>query len=106
MKTTFRILTVIATLAFFTNCSDSSDDGGGEQNGSCFQSLLSVTEDYSNILQAYQLNPNETNCNSLKQASIQLINAYGNCEEYLQDIGNAELEAAAQAWKDIDCSQN
>tara|TARA_R110002049_G_scaffold308770_1_gene514009 strand:+ start:28379 stop:28693 length:315 start_codon:yes stop_codon:yes gene_type:complete len=104
MKTTFRILTFIATLTLFTNCSENDDES--KQNGSCFQSLLSVTEDYSDVLQAYQLNPSETTCNSLKQASIKLINAYSKCQQYLQDEGNAELEAAAQEWKKLDCSQN
>lgn len=105
MKTTFRILTIIATLALFTNCSNSSDDDGGK-NSSCYQSLLNATVDYSDVLEAYQLNPSQTTCNSLKQASLKLINAYSNCEQYLQDEGNAALEEAAQEWQELDCSQN
>ncbi|ASV29741.1 hypothetical protein [Maribacter cobaltidurans] len=105
MRKIARNLIIIAVLLIAVKCSK-NDDGHKDSEATCFQGLLAVTEEYQESLLQFQENQNETTCNGLKVAAIDLIEAYAKCPNYLQEETNAAFEQAAQEWKNMDCSQN
>ncbi|MFC0604199.1 hypothetical protein [Winogradskyella pulchriflava] len=98
------VLTLIfpTALALISCSSDDSDDGSDAVLG-CNQ-LINLSTEYSDAFTDFQANPSEETCNDLRNVALNLIDAVGNCPEFADQY--SELEAAAQGWTELDCSQD
>ncbi|UKM66404.2 hypothetical protein GSB9_02994 [Flavobacteriaceae bacterium GSB9] len=86
-----------------TGCSSNSDDGDDNNpTGFCDQ-LLVKSQEYTNILTAFQEDPSETTCNNLRNSALEFIEAVKGCSEFSEQY--ADLENAAQEWTALDCSK-
>ena len=89
MKTIFNYTFLIVLAFCFTSCGD-DDDGGSSQNVDCNSSLAvnqaiaDEVDAISTVLQAYTMDPSPSNCDALKDAYQDYIDALRD----LQDCAN------------------
>ena len=85
------------------SCSSDDGDDGDNPNAICSQ-LATFSPTYLDTFNAFQTNPNAETCNGFRNTVLDLINAIENCPELAEQY--SELEESAQAWTDLDCSQD
>ena len=85
-----RIASVLMLFSFIS-CFETE-----EEDDSC--SYDAEYEHYMNMVDAFNANPTENNCNNLKQSALDFLSALEGCADY-----NYYYEAT-QAWLDLDCS--
>jgi len=93
---------LIFPLALTIGCSSNDDGDKDNVAGDCNQIITAATE-FSNAATSFQQNSNETTCNNLKSAALNFISTLNNCQEYSSEYYN--LEEAAEAYKNLDCTQ-
>jgi hypothetical protein len=97
MKKTKLFLSLLFVGAIFMSSCEGEESSTTSGNCSGLESLAVTLNQKS---EAFNANPNSSNCSAMRTAALNLIEAAQDCDGATAE----QYEAAAQAWLDIDCS--
>ncbi len=96
MKNTLYKSFLFVSIALFTLSCFGEDDGDEIIVENCNYDY--ELDHYNNMMNVFNVNPTEANCNNLRSAALSLIDALEGCSDY------DYYYEATQAWLQIDCS--
>lgn len=90
---------LVASISLFTFSCFETDDGDGDLTPVC--NVENYIDAYLSAVESFNANPNYSNCLTLKNRAIDMLNAIHNCD-YYEDT--AYWEDAVAAWDNVNCS--
>ena len=102
---TFRksvfFLILLSIPAFVISCQE--DDSTSTSSGNCYDELAELSQILSEKSQAFSANQTRSNCNALRTAALDQLDALDDCTE-LSAQERETYQMAAEFWVDYDCT--
>lgn len=92
---------LVTSISLFSFSCFETDDGDGDVDLTPACNVENYINAYLSAVETFNANPNYSNCVTLKNRAVEMLNAIHNCDYY---ENTAYWEEAVDAWNNVNCS--